>query len=257
MVTYYHVELETHDILIADGAPAESYLDTGNRRMFENVDAPLILHPDFGNDLARRVARSHLPFVDQPAAIEPLWRLLAARAGHLGMALPDRPETTRDPGLRIEVDGGSIPPVRVADGRAVFVVPPAAGRVRLLSRRMVPADLRPWTADVRDLGVMVRALVWRRGDAVMPVALDDPSLSDGWWAPEWHGDTTLCRWTNGEASLPVPPLGAGALLLEVTMATGPSYPLPRADNTRGRNCSSAVRDRTNWAIAGSRGRQLA
>jgi hypothetical protein len=30
-VTYYHVELPEHAILLADGLPAESYLDTGSR----------------------------------------------------------------------------------------------------------------------------------------------------------------------------------------------------------------------------------
>ncbi len=35
-VTLYHVELDTHAILRAEGAPAESYLDTGNRRQFSN-----------------------------------------------------------------------------------------------------------------------------------------------------------------------------------------------------------------------------
>ncbi len=35
-VVFWHVELERHGILLAEGAPAESYLDTGNRRQFGN-----------------------------------------------------------------------------------------------------------------------------------------------------------------------------------------------------------------------------
>ncbi len=43
-VEYFHVELDRHQILLAEGLPAESYLDTGNRTMFAN--APLVaLHP--------------------------------------------------------------------------------------------------------------------------------------------------------------------------------------------------------------------
>ncbi|MDE2199905.1 MAG: Hint domain-containing protein, partial [Rhodospirillales bacterium] len=34
-VTYVHVELARHDLLLAEGLPAESYLDTGNRDAFE------------------------------------------------------------------------------------------------------------------------------------------------------------------------------------------------------------------------------
>jgi hypothetical protein len=44
--TYYHVELDSFDILLADGLPAESYVDMGNRSMFENADT-VALHPDF------------------------------------------------------------------------------------------------------------------------------------------------------------------------------------------------------------------
>ena len=35
-VTFFHVELDTHAVLLAEGAPAESYLDTGNRAKFGN-----------------------------------------------------------------------------------------------------------------------------------------------------------------------------------------------------------------------------
>jgi hypothetical protein len=37
-VTYFHVELAMHDVLLAEGLPAESYLDTGNRAAFANGD---------------------------------------------------------------------------------------------------------------------------------------------------------------------------------------------------------------------------
>ena len=33
-ITYYHLELDRHDVLLANGLPCESYLDTGNREAF-------------------------------------------------------------------------------------------------------------------------------------------------------------------------------------------------------------------------------
>ncbi len=36
-VTYFHIELEGHDVVLAEGAAAESWLDTGNRAWFENA----------------------------------------------------------------------------------------------------------------------------------------------------------------------------------------------------------------------------
>ncbi|AYV84536.1 MAG: DUF3494 domain-containing protein [Hyperionvirus sp.] len=36
-VEYYHVELDKHSILLADGMPVESFLDTGSRDIFDNT----------------------------------------------------------------------------------------------------------------------------------------------------------------------------------------------------------------------------
>lgn len=46
-VEYLHIELEHHDLLIAEGLAAESYLDVGDRDRFENGGLPLVLHPNF------------------------------------------------------------------------------------------------------------------------------------------------------------------------------------------------------------------
>jgi hypothetical protein len=48
-VTYYHIELPQHDVLLAEGMPAESYLDTGDRSRFANGGQPIKLHPDFSS----------------------------------------------------------------------------------------------------------------------------------------------------------------------------------------------------------------
>jgi hypothetical protein len=48
-VTYYHVELPQHAVLLADGLPVESYLDTGDRSHFANGGGPIALHPDFAS----------------------------------------------------------------------------------------------------------------------------------------------------------------------------------------------------------------
>jgi hypothetical protein len=48
VVTYYHVELDRHDIILAAGLPTESFLDTGNRSAFANGGAIEQMHPDFG-----------------------------------------------------------------------------------------------------------------------------------------------------------------------------------------------------------------
>jgi len=44
-VELYHIELETHDVLVANGAPAESYRDDGNRWLFRNANSGWGLPP--------------------------------------------------------------------------------------------------------------------------------------------------------------------------------------------------------------------
>lgn len=47
-VTYFHVELDRHDVIFAEGLPAETYLDTGDRAHFANAGPVLTLHPAWG-----------------------------------------------------------------------------------------------------------------------------------------------------------------------------------------------------------------
>ncbi|GAB0118769.1 Hint domain-containing protein [Acidisoma sp. 7E03] len=46
-ITYFHVELPEHAVILAEDLPVESYLDTGNRHSFGNGGAAVALFPDF------------------------------------------------------------------------------------------------------------------------------------------------------------------------------------------------------------------
>jgi len=77
-VRYYHVELPTHDVLLAEGLPCESYLDSGDRANFDNGGGVIRLHPDF----ARAVwdAGGCAPLHVTGAVIERTRTMLLARA---------------------------------------------------------------------------------------------------------------------------------------------------------------------------------
>ncbi len=45
-VDYFHVELDSHDVLLAEGAPSESFLDDDSRGMFHNAAEYAALYPD-------------------------------------------------------------------------------------------------------------------------------------------------------------------------------------------------------------------
>jgi hypothetical protein len=76
-VTYYHIELPQHDVLFAEGTPAETYLDCGQRGVFDNTAEPVILHPDFMQ--SRRQAEGCAPLCFDGEALAPLRARLAAR----------------------------------------------------------------------------------------------------------------------------------------------------------------------------------
>ncbi len=225
-VTYHHVELERHAVILAEGLPAESYLDTGNRGMFANAQEPMVLHPDLmaENDQARRATGSCAPLVCDPEGVEPIWRRLAGRAGTL--ACP--PPGVDDPELVITVNGERHAPISREDGVYLFVLPQARGEIRLVSRAAVPSAARPWMDDTRRLGVMVLRITVRSAAGREDIALDGPCLADGWWLPE-RDHATLWRWTNGDAVLPIT---GDSVAVEIWEEKAASPPVAEPGKTR-------------------------
>ena len=64
-VDYFHVELDTHDLLLAEGAPSESFIDDGSRGVFHNAAEFAGLYPD-----AEEAGGFCAPRVDNGAALE-------------------------------------------------------------------------------------------------------------------------------------------------------------------------------------------
>ncbi len=121
MVDYYHVELDSHAILLAEGLPAESYIDTGNASFFANSGVPLALHPDLTDetDYPTRQAGSCAPFVWAEASVRPVWQQLADRAAALG-APAQHNETTTDADLHLIAKGRKVKPVYADDFACYF-----------------------------------------------------------------------------------------------------------------------------------------
>ncbi len=119
---YFHIELARHDILLAEGLPAESYLDTGNRAMFVNAgpgprsggSEPVALHPDFW---AKSWANACAPLRQAGPDVEAVRRRLLARARSLG-----RPSHGRA-ALHLMADGRAIAPASVQGRLHRFLLP--------------------------------------------------------------------------------------------------------------------------------------
>ena len=194
-ITYWHVELDSHDILIANGLPAESYIDMGNRVFFlENDIVALDASPHTGlsGPLLRSPAKICRPFVTNGPALDAVRAELQRHAEALGWVLVDSPLAD----LHLSVGGTRIDPV-VRGLTARFAVPVDVGDAWLVSTTSRPCDVIG-SEDDRALGVSLAALTIHNGfDEPGIIALDDPLLSSGFHRPEegW-------RWTAGRAYLP-------------------------------------------------------
>jgi hypothetical protein len=77
VITYWHIELAHHDILLAEGLPVESYLDTGDRSAFINGGGVVTFAPDFA--VRVREAEGCAPLVVTGTAFAAVQQQLAAR----------------------------------------------------------------------------------------------------------------------------------------------------------------------------------
>ena len=215
-VTYWHVELERHGVVLAEGLPCETYLDTGNRAAFANGGTGTHLHPDFSRRVWQTAACAPL-VLDGPRLTSAKQHLLA-QASRVGHALTD------DPDLRVRLDGRTLPAQRA--GRYWRVrLPRGAQNIRLVSRRWTPAHTRADEHDTRTLGVALSRLWLDRREA----SLDSPALAAGWHAPE-----PGLRWTDGDAALALD--GMRDLMFELATSRGSYWLEPAAEAARAVTC---------------------
>ncbi len=204
-VTYWHVELPRHDILLAEGLPCESFLDTGNRGAFENGGPATQLHPDFALRLWETEACARL-----------VWNgaeLVAARSFLLERAQLLGHELTRAPDLRLRVDGRALPATVTGHTYRFRLPNDGAQSLRLVSRSAPPAHVHDDSDDHRRLGVAISRIVLD-GE---PLALSDARLGTGWHGVEGAGANTGWRWTDGDAELVL--AGGRTLDIEVVMTS--------------------------------------
>jgi autotransporter passenger strand-loop-strand repeat protein len=205
-VSIYHIELDAHDVLVANGAPAESYRDDGNRWLFQNANT--------GWDLPPRPPCA--PVLTGGAIVDAVWRRLLNRAGPRGN-LP----LTGDADLHLRVDGRRLDAMqRVADAH-VYSLPDVPGSVRIVSRAAAPQELG-LARDPRSLGVALRRIVVRRGSRFRVIEASDAALADGFHAFEAGNGF---RWTDGDAVVPIELFAgfAGAVEIVLTIAGTARY----------------------------------
>jgi hypothetical protein len=188
-VEYWHVELDAHDIMLAEGLPAESYLDCGNRTAFANGGAFVEAHPDFQ---PRCWAETCLPLVQEGPAVVAIKARLLARLVEKGHCVDHEADA------HILVDGRRIEPIRHSDSRLIFTLPAGGREIMLRSNVFVPTHARAESADARTLGLCIGRL---RIDGSDVTLVDDPPRARGWHESEYVDGRFAHRWTSGATPL--------------------------------------------------------
>jgi hypothetical protein len=188
-ISYWHVELDSHDILIANNLPAESYLAMANRGFFGERRGLL---PANLEGRGRTYADFCRPVVLDGPVLDFVRQRLIARAETIGWT------RSFETDLHLMVDGEIRLPLGEGDA-AFFLFPAGARDVRLKSNTFIPALVGG--ADPRSLGLSLVGLAFSngRGEA-RSVSLDDARLTDGLHPEEAQGGVAW-RWTKGELVL--------------------------------------------------------
>jgi hypothetical protein len=210
-VTYVHVEVDTHEVLMADGMAAESYFDHGNRAIFGS------------NVIALRPATDTPPppaFAPQARETNGVAPLLVGAATHaiharLRQVAEDNGWVlTEDPGLAVLTGGTAAETIADADGDYVFLLPPGSTAVTLHPRQFVPAETDPAGGDQRPLGAAIARIVHDGTE----IDLAGPGFGPGFLPPEGEPGSRW-RWTVGDARLDLPARDYEATL-EITVHRG-------------------------------------
>lgn len=172
-VIYWHLELEDHDVVLAEGLPAETYLDTGNRWCFEDGSAreAALAPPDAGDAIP--AVRSCAPVVEDGPVVDRVLHRLGAIAEELGV------DAKQEVSIWVQTPG-----------RHVITVPPGDSHVRVRS------GMKRVGGDRRRLGAAISAI--SLGDDVLD--LRSRMLGRGFYPTE-HDDGRSWCWTNGDAEM--------------------------------------------------------
>jgi hypothetical protein len=192
-ITYLHLELDRHDIIFADAAAVETYLDTGNRDAFTTGAG------NFGRT-ARHDARAAAPLALSGPVLRDIRATIRARTETLGY----KRRTFAD--ITVWLEGTPYHRTTGPAARPRYNLPPGGGLATILSRKFVPADLDPAAEDYRPLGIALHHI------KLGPKIFDPRALAVCGLHPRAAGD--CADWTDGRAILDIPP-GAGPLELGI------------------------------------------
>ena len=186
-VEYWHVELDTHDLVLAENLATESFLDTQGRAFFENGANTEAAALKTFDDFCR-------PIVLEGPIITAVRSQLRRRMTAMDWALDF------DADLHVTADGVRIDPA-VAGSVARFLVPSITRDLRIKSRTFIPAEVDIDSGDGRALGVPLQRISVIDGlNPIKTLPLSEQDYAGGFWHVQ-EGAGVAWRWTTGDAVL--------------------------------------------------------
>ena len=202
-VHYFQIELTCHDVLLAEGLPCESYLDTGNRAAFVNGGPCMQLHADF---MPLSWEDACAPLCENANPVVALRRRLLARARRQGH------RQVEGPAPYLLVQGRQVRPARIVGPLYRFLLPANVGSAVLASHSGIPAGFDPRRKDMRRLGVALAGIVVDGN----PLPIDHRSLRGGFYPPESLAGARW-RWTDGAGEIALPRYRHGPFVVDLLL----------------------------------------
>ncbi|RUT26292.1 hypothetical protein C0V97_07040 [Asaia sp. W19] len=222
--TYFHIELETHGIILANGVESETYLDTGNRLLFAQsaIEGPTLLHLPQRRSWEKDACA---PLNVAPEFVRGLWEKFASVSA---AEFARRHPISVDPALHLMRDDGTVLTPYRHDGQTYLFRLDAQPRIyHLCSRSVRPCEeTGPFLDDRREFGVLVSALMLWTSTGMTPLSVEHCAATQ----PGWHRacDATGA-WTTGDAMLVLDDDafdGLSQVILSVRLAGTRLYPVP-------------------------------
>jgi len=161
---YFHLELDTHDLILAEGAAAETFLDDDNRNLFQNAADYRALYPE-ADPAPRRYCAPRLEAGELVAEVR---ERLALRGAAIGYRPP------------------VVVCAEIRTGSNQIKIPPCVGELHLASRSRIGHG------DRRRLGALLTGL----SICDLELDLEDACLLRGFHQVEVHAGRKV-RWTDG------------------------------------------------------------
>lgn len=195
---YFHIEVDQHSVIEADGVLTESYLNTGNKVSFETTSEDTVAFGYF-ESMKEWNVDSAAPLMTTREFVEPIYHAIAERAGCVELLGSRKITQNADMHLVIPADGSVIRPVKKSGNVEFFLLPAGVSKVLIASKSSRPSDfIGPFVDDRRELGVKVGKIrvIENQDDYEITSHLNEEKLS-GWSVVENNEG----RWTTGQAEL--------------------------------------------------------